>query len=190
MDVNIERSKLLLVGSGWYVKDWWQQIGTRLNFSYVIAINNAMMVTKEKTTHWYIPSDFIFDKKYDLTSFKNNRRGLNITSYFIEKPYWYWDANNGTMILNCLYDILNRAVISNYKVELYIIGCDLIYNKEINHFYGVGTPDPLRIGEQSLKNHLLELKSKYESNNCVIKNLSTYETLLPFDRINISELNL
>ena len=118
MDLNTVTYKILLVGSGWYVKEWWEQNNSHINVNYVIAINNALMVTKEKTTHWYIPSDFIVDKKYDLTLFKNDRAGLNITSYFIEKPHWYWDPNNGTMILNCLYDILNRSIINNYKLEL------------------------------------------------------------------------
>ena len=69
---------------------------------------------------------------------------------------------------------------------MYIIGCDLIYDREINHFYGCGTPDPLRLGEDALKKHLLELKYKYEATNCVIKNLSIHKTLLPFDKVDVS----
>lgn len=177
--------KCLLVGSGWYVKDWWIKYNEYIKFNYVFAMNNALLVTKEKTTHWYIPNDFIYNKNYDLTAFKLNRLDLNVTSYYIEKPHWYWDPNNGTTILNCLYDILNRSILNEYKVELYTIGCDLIYNVDQSHFYGKGTPDPLRLGEDSLKKHLTDIDNLYKSYGCSIKNLSTYDTLLPFDKENI-----
>ena len=178
----------LLVGSGWYVKDWWEKYNSLLKFNYVFAINNAFLVTREQTTHWYIPNDFIYNKKYDLTEFKIDKIGLDICSYFIEKPYWYWDPNNGTMILNCLYDILNRSILNEYKVNLYTIGCDLVYNKEVNHFYGNGTPDPLRLGDESLKNHLEKINYLYKENGSFIKNLSNYETLLPFERIDVNNI--
>lgn len=177
--------KCLLVGSGWYVKDWWDSYNEHLNFNYVFAMNNALLVTKEKTTHWYIPSDFIYNKNYDLTSFKLNKFDLNVTSYYIEKPHWYWDPNNGTTILNCLYDILNRSILNEYKVDLYTIGCDLVYNNDQPHFYGKGTSDPLRLGEDELKNHLIAINNLYKTYGCSIKNLSTYETLLPFDKENV-----
>ena len=177
--------KCLLVGSGWYVKDWWDQHHEQFNFNRIFAMNNAFLVTKEKTSHWYIPSDFIYHKNYDLTPFKINRLGLSVSSYFLEKPHWYWDPNNGTTILNCLYDILNRSILNEYKVELYTIGCDLVYNKEQSHFYGNGTPDPLRLGEDALKKHLIDINNLYISYGCSIKNLSTHESLLPFDRENI-----
>jgi hypothetical protein len=180
--------KCLLIGSGWYVKDWWDSYNERFEFNYVFAMNNALLVTKEKTTHWYIPNDFIYNKNYDLTSFKINNIGLNITSYFLEKPHWYWDPNGGTTVLNCLYDILNRSILNDYKVDLYTIGCDLIYSNNVTHFYGNGTPDPLRLGEDILKKHLTELDILYKSYGCSIKNLSTYKTLLPFDKENISRV--
>ena len=84
-----------------------------------------------------------------------------------------------------MYDILNRSILNEYKVDLYTIGCDLVYNNDQPHFYGKGTPDPLRLGEDVLKNHLMDINNLYKKYGCSIKNLSTYETLLPFDKENV-----
>jgi len=188
MDLNGLNLKCLLVGSGWYIKDWWEKHNQYINFNYVFAMNNAFLVTKEKTTHWYMPNDFIYNNNYDLTRFKIDKMGIDVSTYYIETPYWYWDPNNGTTILNCLYDILNRSVLNNYKVSLYTIGCDLVYDQPINHFYGNGAPDPLRLGEDSLIKHLVEIESKYKENGSTIKNLSSYKTLLPFEKVNIIDI--
>jgi hypothetical protein len=86
------------------------------------------------------------------------------------------------MILNCLYDLINRHHPDNEQANIYIIGCDLVYNGNNTHFYGKGEPDPLRAGKEWLEKALADLNSMVNDDkvNAHIFNLSEGETLLPF----------
>ena len=72
------------------------------------------------------------------------------------------------------------------------LGCDMIYKGDKTHFYGKGTPDPLR-NDPTLKN-LLSKSARFEvianSNNCSVFNLSKQkESNLVFRRLGISEIS-
>ena len=192
--VNSEliKQKILLVGSAWYIKEWWHQNVDSFKFDKVCCINNAFLVTHDKTDTWYIANDFLHSNNFNLEKFKtdalfNCSKKFGITSKFLNAPYWYnpHPTQCGTMLLNAIFDILNTCNLKNINCELYLIGCDLNYSKPISHFYGNGQPDPLRLGKEYLCEELTKIKHLYERTGNEIINLSNEEGLLPFKKYNI-----
>jgi hypothetical protein len=74
------------------------------------------------------------------------------------------------------------------------LGCDMVYTKaseQATHFYGVGTPDPLRsdITLQSLEAKSVRFMAIAQMNHCRIVNLSELpESRLLFPRVAFSKL--
>jgi hypothetical protein len=74
------------------------------------------------------------------------------------------------------------------------IGCDMVYSAaagKTSHFYGQGTPDPLRndITLQSLEAKSNRLMAHANMQNCAVLNLSPLqESRLTFPRLQFSEL--
>lgn len=187
---DIVYKNLLLVGSAWYVKEWWHENISKFKFDEIYAINNSFLVTQDYTDVWYIASDFLCNNNFNLQKFLSDSvyyRYSKITSRFLEKPFWYTPSKNGhgTMILNVLYDILNNKIIDDKKCKLHIIGCDLNYSNQNSHFYGIGTPDPLRLGEEYLIRELNNVNNLYLEHGHKIINLSKENGLLPFEKHNL-----
>lgn len=178
---------LLLVGSAWYLKEWWHDNIHKYKFDSIYCINNSFLVTQDLTDTWYIASDFLVNNNFDLKRFLSDSvydKYPRITSRFLQEPYWYItpENNHGTMLFNTLYDILNYQTLNNNNFILNIIGCDLNYSNINNHFYGSGTPDPLRFGEEYLIKQLNLIKYIFEKTGNKIYNLSNEKGLLPFDK--------
>lgn len=188
--ININYKNILLVGSAWYVKDWWEENRSNIKkYNHVCSINNAFLITQEMTDEWYMANDFIYSNGFDMRKFysdsmKDVAKKVGITSWFLSTPHWYapHPRENGTMLLNSIYDILNKSVLHKNFCKLDIIGCDLNYSNNKPHFYGVGTSDPLRLGEDYLKQELAVVKGLFDIYNYKITNLSKHDGLLPFDR--------
>ncbi|MCK9279241.1 MAG: hypothetical protein M0P71_01245 [Melioribacteraceae bacterium] len=186
----------LIVGSAPYIKDWWNNNSKNIDKNiYVCAMNNSWSLTKERTDYWLIPNDFFCTGKV-LPSHDDFRQSLRclrggITTSFLNKPYWYkCEDGSGTMLLNSIYHIINLCYIHGVMFNIYIIGCDLMYNKDTNHFYGEGTADPLRMGDEWLIRELNLVKKLSEEKDFKIYNLSEGETRLPFERntLNVSSI--
>lgn len=177
--------KILLIGSAGYIQDWFNTRGVALlQEGYELrAINNAWAVAPDKVKVWYHSSDYFAF----YTTLRPAKEQLNcqVVTHFTTSPLWYKKRGSGTMLLNSLYSVLNDVINAGDKVKLAVAGNDLIYkNKETDHFYKMGTADPMRFGEDYLKETLLQAKKDYEDNGCEIFNAGGQEeTLLPFVRL-------
>lgn len=184
--------RVLLVGSAFYTPNWWDENLDKLSYFHSICcINNAFKITGSFTDVWYMPNDFLINKKYDLSEFKCSKASrITICSKFIDKPCWYDDGcKGGTMMFNAIFDILNRCIFVEYPLELSLIGCDMNYtNTTKTHFYEGGTNDPLRLGEDTLIKVSEETKYIFSKSNSKIYNISTEKSFLKFDRNNLKEM--
>ena len=183
--------RIVLVGSAPYVPDWWdanRYEAMRLNY-VVAALNNAWTAVDYDIDYWYIPNDFwctghkiptVDDMKDRLRCGKGG-----MTSAFLERPHWYECPNGtGTMMLNALYDIINRAVIAERPAQtlIAVAGCDLVYKPGETHFYGKGTADPLRYGDAWLIRCLKDMKELCERLGIELRNVGGQsDTRLPFE---------
>jgi len=190
--------KYLIFGSAWYIEDWCEANKSYLDKFCLVAINNsAKVVFKHHLLHrWYVGTDFFVKKyheesKFDIHEYCNYYKfgyPSIISGDFLIRPYGYYCPHGGTMILNTCYDLLNKCMLRHEKCTIGIIGCDLIYNKTKSHFYDGGSADPLRLGEEVLKNHLYNLKNSFIFSHNKIFNLSEQrDTLLPFGKITIDD---
>jgi hypothetical protein len=179
--------KYLVIGSAPYIKDWYAVNGQKyLDAGYkLVAINNAWIIDPDHLHFWVHSSDFYkvgkvipdenMKRKLDSPERISGIGGLDI--------YHYDKQGSGTMILNVLTGLINRARLKNTNLEVCCAGCDCIYNGEQNHFYGKGTADSLRFGTEYLVNELNRIKNFYEKDKCSIFNVGGQEeTLLPFAR--------
>jgi hypothetical protein len=69
------------------------------------------------------------------------------------------------MILNSLYTLANMQLLGVLeKQPTYCIGTDLHYcDRQSNHFYGAGTNDPLRYGEEWINGELQRASEAFAS---------------------------
>jgi hypothetical protein len=188
--------KVLVIGSAPYVKEWWRGHSDLVPADVLVcAINNAWAVTEERTDRWYLSNDFfctghVFPERMHFCTVLRCIRG-GITSAFLTSPYWYDGRDtSGTMLLNVLYDLLNRHAVRDIDepLRVCVMGCDLQYTGKDDHFYGEGQADPLRCGVATLRAWLLELLSDAAGENVEYLNLSTGESLLPFRKTTIGSL--
>lgn len=185
--------RVLLVGSAPNAQVWLTSNAIPADV-VVCGINNAWYLVRHRMNKWYAAGDFFSGKsqvipkqeEFDGLFWRNGEMNLgSVVGSFLRFPYWYPSPCGGTMILNCLYDLINRYYAEKESVEIFIIGCDLVYSGNTTHFYGKGDADPLRAGTEWLTIELNNLKLKTETGvipNVRIFNLSTGESLLPFER--------
>lgn len=194
--------KYIIFGSAWYVEDWFDKNYLIINENHyesicLVAINNAAkVVTKHRKLHlWYQSTDFLMikyynDRTFDIHEYFNYYKfghSTVITGDFLFSPYKYDNSNSGTMILNVCYDLLNKCIVRNEKINIGVIGSDLIYNTSKTHFYNGGNNDPLRFGQQYLEENLSKLNTDFKSSGNTIYNLSEeLHSLLPFEKISLN----
>ncbi len=141
----------------------------------IIAINNAWKAT-DKWSYLLHPNDF-FNLPESIRDDQEIVGGIQMNREAIER-------NGGlkyvgkTMFLNAAWWAME--VLRPCKIGF--LGCDLHYPKEGNNtFYGIGTPDPLRLGEQ-LFVYIKRMEKKAEQFNVQLVNFSDGEAILPIKR--------
>lgn len=190
------RSEILLLGSAPYVVDWWADASWCFPDHEVRAINNAWTVPGKRLSVWYHSSDF-FALGSNVRGAPKHLQRVN----FATTPHWYECPGSGTMLLNCLYDILNTVPM---PVEVLVVGSDFDYSGQKTHFYGQGkfssrtakqieencpdlagkAADPFRFGKAWLEEELNKVDLLYRSLGCSLLNAGNHEpTLLPFEKL-------
>ena len=136
-------------------------------FQQVVAINNAWNVRSD-WDYCIFPDDFPENRRPN----ENNEQRLIGSEQYVplQNKYGGFVYSGGTMAFTAGYWVLGHF---NPRTIAYI-GCDMVYDGEKTHFYGKGTPDPLR-EDPSLKNlkaKSARLEAVAASQNCSIFNLS------------------
>ena len=173
---------VLLIGSApdaVQAKDWDLSV-----FAQRVAINNAWQITPDWDYLVY-PEDFA-PERLPPTPLKPSQQ-------LIAAPEFVPQQNNfggfvyagGTMAFTAGYWALGAL-----KPDLMaFLGCDMVYDAasgESSHFYGQGTPDPLRVDVtlQSLEAKSARFMALAQANNAAVVNLSALpESRLLFPRV-------
>jgi hypothetical protein len=173
---------VLLIGSApdaVQAKDWDLSV-----FTQRVAINNAWQITPDWDYLVY-PEDFA-PERLPPTPLKSSQQ-------LIAAPEFVPQQNNfggfvyagGTMAFTAGYWALGAL-----KPDLMaFLGCDMVYDAasgESSHFYGQGTPDPLRVDVtlQSLEAKSARFMALAQAHDCSVMNLSALpESRLLFPRV-------
>jgi len=136
-------------------------------FQQVVAINNAWNVRSD-WDYCIFPDDFPENRRPN----ENNEQRLIGSEQYVplQNKYGGFVYSGGTMAFTAGYWVLGHF---KPKAIAYI-GCDMVYDGEETHFYGKGTPDPLRKDPtlKNLKAKSARLEAIAASQNCSIFNLS------------------
>lgn len=169
-------SAILILGSGPNVvaaTDW-----PRTPFDRVVAINNAWRVRPD----WddlVIPWDFPKDRL--PPEIRPSQRLVDETTFMpAQNAYGGVVYAGGTMAFTTAYWALHT-----YRPELIaFLGCDMVYDGPVSHFYGKGTADPLRsdITLQSLEAKSARFMVLAAREGCAVVNLSEAPSRLVFPR--------
>jgi hypothetical protein len=178
---------VLLIGSApdaVLAKDWDLSM-----FAQRVAINNAWQITPDWDYLVY-PEDFSPERLPPAP--------LNPSQQLIAAPEFVPQQNSfggfvyagGTMAFTAGYWALGAL-----KPDLIaFLGCDMVYatnTGESSHFYGQGTPDPLRVDMtlQSLEAKSVRFMSLAHTQQCAVVNLSALpESRLLFPRVDRLDL--
>ncbi|WP_310626753.1 hypothetical protein [Limnohabitans sp.] len=173
---------VLLIGSApdaVQAKDWDLSV-----FAQRVAINNAWQITPDWDYLVY-PEDFASERLPPTP--------LKLSQQLIAAPEFVPQQNNfggfvyagGTMAFTAGYWALGAL-----KPDLIaFLGCDMVYDVasgESSHFYGKGTPDPLRVDVtlQSLEAKSARFMALAQAHECAVVNLSELpESRLLFPRV-------
>ena len=136
-------------------------------FQQVVAINNAWNVRSD-WDYCIFPDDFPKNRRPN----ENNEQRLIGSEQYVplQNKYGGFVYSGGTMAFTAGYWVLGHF---NPRAIAYI-GCDMVYDKKKTHFYGRGTPDPLREDPtlKNLKAKSARLEAIAATQNCSIFNLS------------------
>ena len=136
-------------------------------FQCVVAINNAWNVRND-WDYCIFPDDFPENRR---PSENKEQRLIGSEQYVpLQNNYGGFVYSGGTMAFTAGYWALGHF---KPKAIAYI-GCDMVYEGGDTHFYGRGTPDPLRKDPtlKNLKAKSARLEAIAASQNCSIFNLS------------------
>lgn len=183
--------KIIVTGSAPYLPDWWKENKNKLSGFEVHSINTSILVTKDVCKKWWYSEDFFCcHPKIDLEIVPLSIHCFNMPSLrgvyeFGKPPYLEYNRDKGgTMLFNIIQHLYNENVEDKNIEEVNVIGCDLIYKEgQQNHFYGKGTPDPMRLGLDVIKENVEIFKQAYEKAGIRLYNFSTQgESLLTFEK--------
>ena len=136
-------------------------------FQQIVAINNAWNVRSD-WDYCIFPDDFPENRRPN----ENNEQRLIGSEQYVplQNKYGGFVYSGGTMAFTAGYWVLGHF---NPRAIAYI-GCDMVYDEKKTHFYGRGTPDPLREDPtlKNLKAKSARLEAIAASQNCSIFNLS------------------
>ena len=157
-------------------------------FTSRVAINNAWQITPDWDYLVY-PEDFASDRLPTEPLLPHQR--LIEASEFVpqQNSFGGFVYAGGTMAFTTGYWALGAL-----KPDiLAFLGCDMVYatgDGKASHFYGQGTPDPLRadVTLQSLEAKSVRFLSFAHSQHCAVVNLSQLpESRLLFPRVSMAE---
>ena len=156
----------------------------RAAFDQILAINNAYAVRPDWDAMIY-PYDF--DPARIPVPTANQR--LVDESDFVpaQNRYGGFIYAGATMAFTCAYWALDH-----YRPRVIaVLGCDMTYSEQgPTHFYGTGTPDPLRqdvsLRDLSAKSARLQIMAAQQG--CAIVNLSQAPSRLVFPRYDLGAL--
>ena len=136
-------------------------------FGSLVAINNAWNIRKD-WNFCIFPDDFPEIKRPTENKFQKLVRSGHYVP--LQNKYGGFVYSGGTMSFTAGYWALGYF---KPKAIAYI-GCDMIYDGENTHFYGKGSPDPLRDDPtlKNLKAKSARLEAIAASQSCSIFNLS------------------
>lgn len=170
-------STVLIIGSGpnaLEARSW-----PRHSFDTIVTINNAWQV-REDWDYLVHPEDFPAHRH--PTDLKSGQTLIQADDFVPHQNHFGgFIYAGGTMAFTAAYwalGALKPAVIA-------MIGCDMTYAQNgPTHFYGRGSPDPLRddITLRSLPAKSARLETLAACNNCAMVNLSTAPSQLTFPR--------
>ena len=149
------------------------------SYDEIIVINNAWQVLESWTEHIF-PYDFPRENK--PTRYSKSQRAID-EKLFVQRQNEFggFIYAGGTMAFTALYWALGEHMPS----EIHILGCDMVYpDAGKTHFYGAGTPDPLR--EDFTLRDLYAKSARFmclaARNGCRTYNLSDQSSKLCFPR--------
>ena len=153
-------------------------------FGAIVAINNAWNIRND----WdfcIFPDDFPENRR---PSKNNDKRLISSDQYVpIQNKYGGFVYSGGTMSFTAGYWALGYF---KPKAIAYI-GCDMVYEGKVTHFYGKGKPDPLRKDPtlKNLKAKSARLEAIAATQNCSIFNLSKRpDSNLIFRRTSLNDI--
>jgi hypothetical protein len=160
----------------------------RAPFHEIVAINNAWQVRND-WDHLVHAGDFPIDAMPEQALIE--ARHVHTADDYVpaQNAYGGFVYAGGTMSMTASYWALHtlKPDIIGY------LGCDMVYgNTGPTHFYGTGSPDPLRadVTLQSLEAKTTRLQILAARQGCLCINLSSLETSrLTFPRVDIDELS-
>ncbi len=173
---------VLLIGSApdaVQAKDWDLSL-----FAQRVAINNAWQITPDWDYLVY-PEDFA-PERLPPTPLKPSQQRIAAAEFVPQQnSFGGFVYAGGTMAFTAGYWALGAL-----KPDLMaFFGCDMVYGAalgESSHFYGQGTPDPLRVDVtlQSLEAKSARFMALALANDCAVVNLSELpESRLLFPRV-------
>ena len=154
-------------------------------FDKIVAINNAWKISPLWTNSIF-PEDFPIDKR----PVPNSKQTVHSALEYVQAQNHFggFVYAGGTMAFTAAYWSLYTFAPS----IIAYLGCDMIYSGSKIHFYGKGTPDPLR-NDKTLKN-LRAKSARFEAiaaqQKCTVLNLSSLpKSNLVHRRATLDELN-
>ncbi|BDU55782.1 hypothetical protein [Limnohabitans sp. TEGF004] len=173
---------VLLIGSApdaVQAKDWDLSV-----FAQRVAINNAWQITPDWDYLVY-PEDFA-PERLPPTPLKPSQQLIAAPEFVPQQNHFGgFVYAGGTMAFTAGYWALGAL-----KPDLMaFLGCDMVYDAtsgESSHFYGQGTPDPLRVDVtlQSLEAKSARFMALAQAHGCAVVNLSELpESRLLFPRV-------
>ncbi len=169
-------TRVLMLGSGPNVVE--ARAWAREHFDVIVAINNAWRVRPDWDMAIY-PEDFSMDRR------PTPRAGQQIitadTFVPAQNAYGGFVYAGGTMAFTAAYWALHTLA----PRQIAVIGCDMVYAVQgPTHFYGTGSPDPLRadISLRSLEAKSARLMALASVQGCAMVNLSKTPSRLVFPR--------
>jgi hypothetical protein len=178
---------VLLIGSApdaVQAKDWNLSV-----FAQRVAINNAWQITPDWDYLVY-PEDFA-PERLPPAPVKPDQKLIAAPEFVPQQnSFGGFVYAGGTMAFTAGYWALGAL-----KPDLIaFLGCDMVYGSatgESSHFYGQGTPDPLRVDVtlQSLEAKSVRFMALAQTHRCAVVNLSELpESRLLFPRVSALEL--
>ena len=168
---------VLIIGSGpnaLEARSWPRGV-----FDVIIAINNAWRV-REDWNYLIYPEDFPADRRpHHLKDGQTRIQASDFVPH--QNQFGGFVYAGGTMAFTAAYWALGALRPS----AIAMIGCDMTYaSRGPTHFYGHGSPDPLRddVTLRSLPAKSARLAALAAKNNCAMVNLSSNPSQLTFPR--------
>lgn len=170
----------LVVGSAPGIAEWWAQWAYLFDSWAVCPINNAWRVVGANRVHgWFRSTDFSV-----LAAVQPDEDDLavlapKVVEACVEAPCGYdKQGGSGTMLAGALCHLLN----AEHPARVRVVCSDFQFAPVgPTHWYGTGTPDPLRYGEAWLVGVLQQIRAHYDAAGVSLGRYRDVQTLLPFD---------